>query len=90
MDTVSSLTHGTDRIEYALSSKPPDISALAAAVPGAAFGWCEDGRKLICDLGSFTGGIAAANRAVLPALLAVTDVHSVTPGQSLEDAFLAS
>lgn len=90
MDTLSSLTHGTDRIEYALSSKPTDFAALNAAISGVSFDWCEDGRKLVCTLDSFSGGIAAANRILLPALLAQTDVISATPGQSLEDAFLAS
>lgn len=90
MDTLSSLTHGTDRIEYALSSKPSDFSALNDAIPGVVFDWSEDGRRLICDLGSFSGGIAAANRTILPALLAQTDVLAVTPGQSLEDIFLTS
>lgn len=90
MDTLSSLTHGTDRIEYALSSKPSDLTALKASISGVSFDWCEDGRVLICTLDSFTGGIATANRILLPALLAQTDVISATPGQSLEDAFMIS
>jgi hypothetical protein len=34
------------------------------------------------------GGIAELNRRLLPALLAQTDIISVMPGQSLEEAFL--
>ena len=36
------------------------------------------------------GDVAAVNRRLLPALLAQTDVLSVMPGLSLEEAFLAS
>lgn len=90
MDTISSITHGTDRIAYALSSKPADLAALRAAVPGTVFEWREDGRRLVCSLDSASGGIAATNRLLLPLLLAQTDVISVSPGQSLEEAFLVS
>jgi hypothetical protein len=36
------------------------------------------------------GGVAELNRILLPALLAQTDIISVMPGQSLEEAFLVS
>ena len=90
MDTVASMTHGSDRIEYALSSKPSGFSELVAAIPDVSFEWSENGLRLVCTLGPSVGGVAAANRLILPALLASTDVLAVTPGQSLEDAFLGS
>lgn len=90
MDTLASITHGTDRVAYALASRPADIDALVTAVPGGSLEWRDDGNILICSLGSFGGGVAEVNRVLLPAILAQTDVLSVTPGQSLEEAFLVS
>ena len=90
MDTLASITHGMDRVAYALASKPVDLDALSASVPGISLDWRENGHILVCSFGSFAGGIAEVNRILLPALLAQTDVLSVTPGQSLEEAFLVS
>ena len=88
MDTVAAITHGTDRIVYALSSAPKDAAALAAVVPGADFEWRDGGRMLVCSFNSEMGGVAEVNSLLLPALLAQTDIISVMPGQSLEEAFL--
>ena len=90
MDTISSMTRGTDRIVYTLSSKPSDFGALDSAMPDASFDWREEGMRLVCTLGSAVDGVAAANRLILPVLLSQTDVVSVAPGQSLEEAFFVS
>ena len=90
MDTVAAITHGSDRIVYSLSSAPKDESAVSAAAPGVSFEWRDGGRTLVCSFGSDVGGIAEVNRLLLPAILAQTDVISVMPGQSLEEAFLVS
>lgn len=88
MDTVAAITHGTDRIVYTLSSAPGDAAAISSVVPGADLEWRDGGRMLVCSFGSEMGGVAELNRLLLPALLAQTDIISVMPGQSLEEAFL--
>ena len=90
MDTVASITHGTDRIVYTLSSALADTASISVAVPGANLELRDGGRMIVCSFGSESGGIAEVNRLLLPALLAQTDVISVVPGQSLEEAFLVS
>lgn len=90
MDTVASITHGTDRIVYTLSSAPADTASISVAVPGANLELRDGGRMIVCSFGSESGGIAEVNRLLLPALLAQTDIISVVPGQSLEEAFLVS
>ena len=90
MDTVASITHGTDRIVYTLSSALADTASISAAVPGANLELRDGGRMIVCSFGSECGGIAEVNRLLLPALLAQTDIISVVPGQSLEEAFLVS
>ncbi|MBE6396563.1 MAG: ABC transporter ATP-binding protein [Lentisphaerae bacterium] len=90
MDTLASITHWTDRIAYTLVSRPADFPALTSAVPGISLEWREDRRILICSFIASDGGVAEVNRILLPAILAQTDVLSVTPGQSLEEAFLVS
>ena len=90
MDTLASITHGTDRVTYALASKPSDLDALASVAPGVALEWRDSGCLLICSFGSFEGGVAEMNRILLPAILAQTDILSVTSGLSLEEAFLVS
>ena len=90
MDTVAAITHGTDRIVCTLSSAPKDAAAISAVVSGADFEWRDGGRTLVCSFGSKMGGVAELNRILLPALLAQTDIISVMPGQSLEEAFLVS
>ena len=90
VDTLTSIMHGTDRIAYTLAAEPTDRAALAAAAPDVAFDWRERERTLVCTFdASAAGGIAAVNRRLLPALLAQTDVIAVSPGLSLEEAFLA-
>ena len=88
MDTVAAITHGTDRIVYALSSAPGDAAAISSVVPGADLEWRDGGRMLVCSFNSEMGGVAEVNSLLLPALLAQTDIISVMPGQSLEEAFL--
>ena len=90
MDTVASITHGTDRIVYTLSSALADTASISVAVPGANLELRDGGRMIVCSFGSESGGIAEVNRLLLPALLSQTDIISVVPGQSLEEAFLVS
>ena len=66
------------------------VAMLAAAAPGVSFAWRERERALVCTFDVAAGDVAAVNRRLLPALLAQTDVLSVMPGLSLEEAFLAS
>lgn len=89
MDAISSFTHGTERIVYGLSSEPKDLASLREALPEGSFEWREKERTLVCSFTSNADGIAEVNRRLLPALLSQTDVVSVTPGQSLEEAFLS-
>ena len=89
MDTLASITRGVDRVAYTLASKPADFEALSAALPGISMEWRESGQVLVCSFDSLPGGIAEANRVLVPALLAQTDVLAVVPGQSLEEAFLS-
>jgi ABC-type multidrug transport system ATPase subunit len=88
MDTVAAITHGTDRIVYTLSSAPKNIEAISAVMPSANLEWRDVDRTLVCSFGSGMGGVAEVNRILLPVLLAQTDIISVMPGQSLEEAFL--
>lgn len=88
MDTVAAITHGTDRIVYTLSSAPGDAAAISSVVPGADLEWRDGDRMLVCSFNSEMGGVAEVNSLLLPALLAQTDIISVMPGQSLEEAFL--
>ena len=89
MDTLASITHSSRRISFRLSSEPKDLAALDAAVPGAEMEWRERSRELVCTFGESAGGIASVNRRLIPALLAQTDILSVAPGLSLEEAFLS-
>lgn len=89
MDAISSFTSRTERIAYGLSSEPKDLASLREALPEGSFEWREKERTLVCSFPSNADGIADVNRRLLPALLSQTDVVSVTPGQSLEEAFLS-
>ena len=89
VDTLTSITHGTDRIAYTLAAEPTDREALGAIAPGVTFDWQEGTRTLVCTFDAAAGGVAAVNRLLLPALLEQTDVIAVSPGLSLEEAFLA-
>ena len=89
VDTLSSITHGTDRIVYTLAGEPKDLAALAAAAPGVSFDWRAQERALSCMFSVEAGDVASVNRRIIPALLAQTDVLAVSPGLSLEEAFLA-
>jgi ABC-type multidrug transport system ATPase subunit len=90
MDTISAITHETDRIAYSLSSAPKDPTAVTSALKDADFEWKDGGRTLICSFDQKAGGVAEINCILLPALLSQTSIISVTPGQSLEEAFLVT
>ena len=86
---TESVTRETGKVTFTLADKPSDMDALSAAVPEASFEWIDTDRTLACTFGKAAGGIAAVNRRLLPALLAQTDVLAVSPGQSLEQAYLS-
>jgi ABC-2 type transport system ATP-binding protein len=88
MDTVRSITHGADRIVFTLASAVADLPALLAAAPGVEIEWNEKSSALVCSLAAFSGGAAQANRLLIPAILAQTDILSLNLGCSLEEAFL--
>ena len=90
VDTLSSITHGTDRAVYRLAAEPAAHASLSAAFPEATLEWRAEERALVCTFTASEGGVATANRRMLPALLAQTDVISVETGLSLEEAFLSS
>ena len=62
----------------------PDLAMRRAREGLAAYLGLDPARVL-----PTAGGIAAVNRRLLPALLMQTDVIAVSPGLSLEEAFLA-
>ena len=98
--TVSSLTQAAGRVEYVLAEQPADwdalLAELAAALPGARFTRSAGtdasvpagGAVLACAFDASAGGVADVNRKLLPVLLARAALHAVSPGQSLEQAFL--
>ncbi len=85
---LGSLTQSSGRVVYALAARPADMSAIAAAVPGASFEWSESEHALTCLFHPESDDIASVNRRLLPALLVQTDILSVIRGQSLEEAYL--
>ena len=97
---LSSLTQAAGRVEYVLAEQPADwdafLAALAAALPGADFARAAGtdasmpagGAVLACSFDASAVGVADVNRKVLPVLLARAALHAVSPGQSLEQAFL--
>lgn len=90
MSTLEAITRATSSVTYTLSAEPTDKAALEAAVPGATFAWKDAARELVCTFGESSGGVAAVNRKLLPALLAQADVISVSSGLSLEQAYLGA
>ena len=85
METMRSLTSGTGRIVYALRSRPESIAELESSCPGVRIAAAADGLEV-----TFSGNICIedVNAALLPRLLEF-GVVSVTPGRSLEEAYLA-
>ena len=88
MSTLEAITRATSSVTYTLVAEPTDMKALELAVPGATFAWTDTTRSLVCTFDESAGGVAAVNRKLLPALLAQTDVISVSSGLSLEQAYL--
>lgn len=86
--TIADVTRSASRVVYRLSSKPGDMAAISAALPGAVFEWLEDECALACSFSGEEGGAAAAKRMLLPVLLAQTDIIGVSSGISLEQAYL--
>ena len=85
---MDAITRTVGRVTFTLAARPSDMEALSAAAPGVSFEWSDADKSLACSFGEDAGGIAAVNRRLLPALLAQTDIVAVTPGQSLEQAYL--
>ncbi len=89
MDTLASITHGTDRITYVLNSKPEDLAAINAVIPSVTLDWRENDKSIVCTFTASDGSsVAEINRQLIPAILSQADILSVTPGQKLEEAFL--
>lgn len=88
-DTLRAVTQSDAQTSYGLTREPSDMAALSAAVPGATFRWDPSAHVLTCAFPESAGGAAAVNRSLLPALLAQTDVVSVSAGVTLEQAYLA-
>ncbi len=88
VSTLGSITQASGRIVYTLVSRPADMMALEAAVPGASLEWSEAEHALTCVFRSEVGDAASVNRRLLPALLTQTDILAVMRGQSLEEAYL--
>ncbi len=85
METMRSLTSGTGRIVYALRNRPSDIAELETTCPGVKVAAVSNGLEVTF---SEDVGIEDVNAAFLPRLLEF-GVVSVTPGRSLEEAYLA-
>ena len=88
MDSLSAITHASERVSFMLSRAPSDMAALSAAAPNVDFEWIAAKSELACTFGDDAGTVASVNRILLPELLAQADVLAVTPGLSLEEAFL--
>lgn len=89
-DTLAKITGATSRVTYTLAAEPFDRALLEAALPNATFVWQAHAHALICSFGEEAGDTAAVNRALLPLLLAQTDVLAVSSGSSLEEVYLSS
>ena len=98
METLRSITSDTGRIVYALKELPSDLAALEQECPGVRLvvGDGEHGRVERVDrvgygvlVAEFGEGmtVEAVNAALLPRLVPL-GVLAVTPGRSLEEAYL--
>ena len=85
---LADLTEARTRITYTLAAEPTDTASLAAAIPGATFEWVAARSEFTCTFPERSGTVATVNRALLPLLLAQTDVLAATPGLSLEQIYL--
>lgn len=85
METMRSLTSGTGRIVYALRNRLADIAELETICPGVQVAAVSNGLEVTF---SEEVDIEDVNAAFLPRLLEF-GVVSVTPGRSLEEAYLA-
>jgi ABC-type multidrug transport system ATPase subunit len=84
MDTLRSITSRCGRITYRLAREMGDISAIAREVPGVSFS--VKGDTLAVEY-SADREVPEINAELLPRLLPY-GVLSVSPGQSLEEAYL--
>jgi ABC-type multidrug transport system ATPase subunit len=84
MDTLRSITSQSGRIAYRLARVPADIAELSRVIAGVVFS--VEGDSVAAE---FSGGreIPEINAEILPRLLPY-GVLSVTPGRSLEAAYL--
>ena len=100
MSTVQELTQAAGRVEYVLARPPSDWDALLgqlrAVLPGAGFARSPGteasvppgGEVLTCSFDTSVGAVPDVNAKLLPVLLARAELLAVTPGRSLEQAFL--
>ena len=92
--TLSSITSESGRIVYTLRRTPSDMPALEAACPGVKLGVEQSNnpnnqtisQTLVAEFGEELS-VEAVNAALLPCLVPC-GVVSVTPGRSLEEAYL--
>ena len=80
---------GTDSsLVYGLTSAPADLGALSAAVPGASLTFQKDACELVCRYDPRRFAAEAVNAQLLPALLALCGVRTVSQGSNLETEYL--
>ncbi len=84
MENIRSLTSDTGRISYALKSLPVHISEIETSCPGVTLK--ADGYSIVATFDE-SQSVESVNAALLPRLLPF-GVISVTPGRTLEEAYL--
>ena len=83
---LAAITSESGRVVYTLKSRPQDLDAIAALLPGAAMSWNEATSSLTAEFDSSTPP-EAANSVFVPALLDFGLV-SITTGRTLEQVYL--
>ncbi len=84
MENIRSITSETGRISYELKSVPLDFAALESLCPGITL---ESEDNLLVATFPETLSVASVNAALLPRLVSY-GVIAVTPGRSLEQAYI--
>ena len=84
METLRAITSDSGRIVYALKELPSDLAALEQECPGVRLQIGE--RALVAEFGEGLA-VETVNAALLPRLVPF-GVIAVTPGRSLEEAYL--
>jgi len=91
METLRALTSDAGRVVYSLKNPPGDLAALESACPGVKLSVGQSTNQTMSAMvvAEFGEGLSveAVNAALLPRLVGF-GVVSVTPGRSLEEAYL--